>query len=238
MRSHDPNPLALLLAQISLMIPVLLAIDPYTPLLFFVVGLANAVAVGKLRVGKFLKILLPLSSVSFSLFFMNLLFPAQGVNGLARGTAVFLRSFSLISLSTAYIAMVDPYDVIRALIQNWKLPYRIGYALFAGWNTIPLIRRDIELIQKAQDIRSAGKKSKKIPPSRLPVTLLSGVILHGERLSLSMAARGLDTCEKRSFIVPVPWKRTDTVYVVLIVLTAAFLWIALIHFKVFTFELG
>jgi len=233
-----PNPLALLIAELSLMVPVLLAIDPYTPLVFFVMGLVNAVAVGKLRVIQFLKILVPLSTVSLSLFFMNLLFPAQGVNGLARGWAVFLRSFSLISLSTAYITMVSPYDVIRALMQNWRLPYRIGYALFAGWNTIPLIRRDIELIQKAQDIRSGGQKSKKIPLSRLPVTLLSGIILHGERLSLSMAARGLDRCKKRSFVVLVPWKRSDTVYDILIILTAALWWILLIHFHVFTFELG
>jgi energy-coupling factor transport system permease protein len=238
MKRYVPNPLALLVAQVSLMVPVLLAIDPYTPLLFFAVGLVNAVVVGKLRLGKLLKILVPLSTVSLSLFFMNLLFPAQGINGLARGIAVFLRSFSLITLSTAYITMVSPYDVIRALMQNWNLPYRIGYALFAGWNTIPLIRRDIELIQKAQAIRKAGSVGRKIPLSRLPITLLAGVILHGERLSLSMAARGLDTCGKRSFIVLVPWKRSDTVYDALMILVAAFLWITLIHFQVFTFELG
>lgn len=238
MRPYVPNALALLIAQVSLMVPVLLAIDPFTPIVFFAAGMMNAIAVGRIRMGKLLRILLPLSLVSCSLFFMNLLFPAKGINGLERGIAVFLRSFSLITLSTAYIVMVSPYDVIRALMQNWKLPYRIGYALFAGWNTIPLIRRDIELIQKAQDIRKAGSSGRKIPLSRLPITLLAGVILHGERLSLSMAARGLDNCGERSFIVQIPWKKRDTAYGAAVILVTAILWITLIRLKLFAFELG
>ncbi|MCA1950126.1 MAG: energy-coupling factor transporter transmembrane protein EcfT [Treponema sp.] len=238
----QPNPLALLLAQVFFMIPVLFAMDRMTPLVFLAAGLINLFGIAGLSLRRFIKLVLPLSTLSFGLFFMNLLFPAEGINGLERAIAVFLRSFALISLSSGYILSVSPYDIIRALMQNWGLNYRLGFSLFAGWNTIPLLKRDIELAQKAQEIRSASavraKKGGISRLTRLPVTILSGAILHGERLSLSMAGRGLEETGERTFFHRVPWTGKDSLYVAGIGLAALLVWLALIRLGIFVFELG
>ena len=237
-RRWKPNPLALLLAQLFLMLPVLFAMDKVTPLLFLVLGATNLFVVVGLSPRRFIKLVLPLSTLSFGLFFMNLLFPAEGVNGLDRAISVFLRSFSLISLSSGYILSVSPYDIIRALMQNWHLNYRFGFSLFAGWNTIPLLKRDIEIAQKAQEIRGAGQKKRRFSLTKLPITILSGAILHGERLSLSMAGRGLEEARERTFIHAIPWTRKDSLYCIGMGITALLLWRVLIWQGIFVFELG
>lgn len=238
----QPNPLALLLAQLSLMVPVLFAMDRITPLVFLAAGLINLFGVAGLSFRRFIKLILPLSTLSFGLFFMNLLFPAEGINGLDRAIAVFLRSFTLICLSSGYILSVSPYDIIRALMQNWGLDYRLGFSLFAGWNTIPLLKRDIEIAQKAQEIRYAGtvrpRYSWRAKLTRLPVTILSGAILHGERLSLSMAGRGLEETRERTFFHGVPWTGNDSFYIAITGLASLLVWLTLIRSGIFVFELG
>lgn len=241
-----PNPLALLIAQLFLMLPVLFAIDRVTPLIYLGLGAINLFFVARLSLRRFINLVLPLSTLSFGLFFMNLLFPAEGVNGLERAVSVFLRSFTLISLSSGYILSVNPYDIIRALMQNWHMNYRFGFSLFAGWNTIPLLKRDIEIAQRAQEIRSAGRggsrRRGKNKPSRsitrLPITILSGAILHGERLSLSMAGRGLEEARDRTFIHRIPWTKGDSLYCTITGIAALLLWLLLIRGGIFVFELG
>ncbi|AEJ18845.1 energy-coupling factor transporter transmembrane component T family protein [Gracilinema caldarium] len=247
-QSWKPNPLALLLAQLFIMIPVLFAMDKLTPLSYLALGLINLFLVARLEFQRFIRLVLPLSTLSFGLFFMNLFFPAEGVNGLDRAIAVFLRSFTLICLSSGYILAASPYDIIRALMQNWHLSYRFGFSLFAGWNTIPLLKRDIEIAQKAQEIRLAGSRGKtrkqfrtalpKRSLTRLPITILSGAILHGERLSLSMAGRGLEKAHKRTFIHRIVWSKKDTLYDIGVGFTALILWLGLIRVGIFVFELG
>jgi len=253
-RTWKPNPLALFLAQLFLMLPVLFAMDKLTPLLYLALGAVNLFAVAELSPRRFIRLVLPLSTLSFGLFFMNLCFPAAGVNGLDRAVSVFLRSFTLISLSSPYILAVSPYDIIRALMQNWHLDYRLGFSLFAGWNTIPLLKRDIEIAQMAQEIRSAGfrgplirqaggetghRGGKRRPSiTRLPVTILSGAILHGERISLSMAGRGLEEAKERTFIRRIYWTGWDSLYCAGMGLATLLMWWALIQRGSFIFELG
>jgi len=206
------NPLAILLVTVLMLIPVLLSFDPFTPVVFFNLGLANLALAGRVRYGRFLRQVALLSLVGVGLFFMNLLFPAPGVNGLRRGTAVFLRSLALISLSVGYITLVDPYELTRALMQHLRLPPRVGFALFAGWNVIPLLKRDLRIIEKAHGIRFPGQSGSGRGFLRAATVLLAGAIRHGERVTLSMAARGVERSGQRSFMRASVWTAGDTVY--------------------------
>jgi len=208
------NPLAILLVTVFLLVPVLLSLDPLTPVVFFLLGLVNLGVAGRIDYGRFLRNVALLSTVGIGLFLLNLLFPAPGVDGLQRGRAVFLRSAALISLSVGYITLVSPYELTRALMQHLRLPPRIGFALFAGFNVIPLLRRDLRIIQKAQRIRLADKAGGSGGFARAAVVLLAGAVRHGERVSLSMAARGIESTENRSFMQAMVWNLGDTVYCV------------------------
>lgn len=233
-----PNPLAVLLVTVCLLVPVLLSYDHTTPVIFFALGLVHLLVLGGIAFGKFFKTLLFLSVVSVGLFVLNVLFPAEGVDGLHRGTAVFLRSMSLISLSIGCIFVVDPYDLVRSFMQQMKLSPRIGFALFAGWNSIPLLRRDLRIIEKAQAVRFGPRRRKLRDILRTAVVLLAGAVRHGERVSLSMAARGIETAENRTFIKESRWTGRDTLYCIagaLVSLTAGAL---VVTSGRFIFELG
>jgi len=232
------NPLAVLFVTVCLLLPVFLAYDHTTPIVFFLLGLFHLLIIGGVDFRKFLKTLSILSLVSLGLFGLNVLVPAEGVNGFSRGTAVLLRSVCLISLSIGYIYVVDPYDLFRSLMLRLQLPPRIGFSLFAGWNTIPLLRRDLKIIQKAQAVRFGSKKRSMRVHLKTAVSLLSGAIRHGERVALSMAARGMESSVKRTFLTESAWTFVDTLYCAagaLVSISAALL---VVRQGLFIFELG
>jgi len=232
------HPLAILTVTISLLIPVLLSFDQITPILFFFLGLLNLRMAGTMNWERYFKTLSILSLVGVGLFLLNVLFPAEGVDGVSRGTAVFLRSTCLISLSVGYIFLVDPYDLIRTLMTDLKLPPRMGFAFFAGWNAIPLLKRDLGIIQKAHAVRFAGRRRSFQEYLKTAVVLLAGAVRHGERVTLSMAARGIEDARNRTFIKQVLWTKVDTLYTVLGCVVALTAGIARLLSETFIFELG
>lgn len=211
-RLSPRNPLAVLFVTACLIVPVLLSTGYAVPSAYFILGVVNLWVLGGIPLGRYLKTLALLSLVSLGLFFLNVLAPAEGSNGLARGVAVFLRSVSLISLSIGFIFLVDPYDLVRALMIRLRLPPRVGYALFAGWNTIPLLRRDLGIIENAQAFRFGNRRRRIRDRVFTAVSLLTGAVRHAERVSLSMAARGADSPGPRTFLKDSPWTRGDTLY--------------------------
>jgi energy-coupling factor transport system permease protein len=119
-----------------------------------------------------------------------------------------------------------------------KLSPRIGFAFFAGWNAIPLLKRDLGIIEKAHAVRFAGRRQSFQEYLKTAVVLLAGAVRHGERVTLSMAAWGIECAQNRTFIEQILWTKTDTLYTVLgcaIALTAG---IARVLSGTFIFELG
>jgi len=238
MHTYRRNPLAILLVTVFLLIPVLASFDPVTPVVFFILGMVNLGIAGKINYITFLKTVFLLSTVGVGLFLLNFLFPAEGINGLHRGITVFLRSISLIGLSIGYIMIVNLYDLTRALMIHLHLPPRLGFALFAGWNVIPLLKRDIQIIKKAQEIRYIKEKKDTKRFLRAAVVLLSGAVRHGERVSLSMASRGIEESQNRSFIRTTEWNIKDTMYCVLGFLVSGTAITVIVISGQFTFGLG
>lgn len=237
-RSNPRNPLAVLFVTACLLVPVLVSSGYAVPAAFLVLGLVNLRILGGVLLVRYLKTLAVLSLVSWGLFILNVLAPAEGTNGLARGAAVFIRSISLISLSIGFIFVVDPYDLVRALMIRLRLRPRVGYALFAGWNTIPLLRRDLGIIENAQSFRF-GKRRRGIRDRVFAaVSLLTGAVRHGERVALSMAARGAERTEVRTFIKDSPWTPEDTLYCAAGFLTAGLCSAYFVFAGLFVFSLG
>jgi len=237
-RSRARNPLAVLFVTACLLLPVFLSYDHTTPVVFFALGLLHLLLLGGVDFPRFLRTLSLLSLVSLGLFALNVLAPAEGTNGFSRGTAVFLRSVCLISLSVGYIYVVDPYDLFRSFMLRLGLPPRIGFSLFAGWNTIPLLRRDLKIIQKAQAVRFGSRKRSPRDHLKTAVSLLSGAIRHGERVALSMAARGIESSGKRTFLTESPWTLADTLYCAAGALASASAALLIVRQGLFIFELG
>lgn len=237
-RSNPRNPLAVLFVTVCLLAPVLFSTGYATPLAYLVLGIVNLGLLGGLDFPKYFRTLAVLSLVSLGLLALNVLFPAEGTDGVSRGIAVFLRSVSLISLSVGYIFVVDPYDLVRSLMIRLRLAPRIGFALFAGWNTIPLLRRDLGIIEKAQALRYGTRKRRIRDRTHTATALLAGAVRHGERVALSMAARGADNPGPRTFLKDSPWTRGDTLYCAGGFLASALTTACILSLGLFTFHLG
>ena len=237
-RSGPRNPLSVLFVTVCFLLPVLLASDYVTPVVYLALGLGNLSLLGGVDFPRYFRTIAALSLVSVGLFALNVLFPAEGVDGAARGIAVFLRSVSLISLSVGYIFVVDPYDLIRSLMLRLRLEPRVGFALFAGWNTIPLLRRDLAIIERAQAVRFGARRRPARSLLHTATSLLTGAVRHGERVALSMAARGMENGGRRTFLRDSPWKAGDSVYCLAGLLASGIAAGFIISRGLFLFELG
>ncbi|HSV56326.1 MAG TPA: energy-coupling factor transporter transmembrane component T, partial [Magnetospirillaceae bacterium] len=155
--------LAVLMVTVFLLAPVLLASDLVTPAVYMALGFVNLFVLGLVSYPGYFKTLAALSPVSLGLLGLNVLFPSEGTDGWTRGLSLFLRSFSLVSLSVGFIHAVNPYELVRAMMIRLRLSPRAGFAFFAGWNAVPLLKRDLAIIRKAREIRYGALKQ---PPPR------------------------------------------------------------------------
>jgi energy-coupling factor transport system permease protein len=196
--------------------------------------------------------MLPLAVLPLGLFLLNLFFtnPAPDdtfrdvliftvrERALARAAALGLRSLALIGLSVGYLLTTDPQDLVNALMQQVHLSPRIGYSLYVAWNTIPFLREDLRRIEAAHRIRLRGRRRRIGEALPVAITLLTGAIRHAERASLSMLARGLESEGKRTYLVTMPWRAVDTIYVVVFSVASAGVFVLLIHLDLFILGLG
>jgi energy-coupling factor transport system permease protein len=246
------SPVAQLAVVCLELVPVLLSYDPWTPLPFVALAFVHTVALGRVPVGRFLAVVLPLASLPLGLFVMNLLFTAPEPGdrmvsvlfiavrerALERASILALRSLALIMLSVGYMLTTDPLDLVNALMQQAKLSPRVGFSLYVAWNTIPLLREDLRRIDNAHRIRLRGRRRNPGEALAVAITLLAGAIRHAERAALSMSARGLEQAAGRTFLNESRWRPKDTAFVAFFALLSAGVLVLLVRSGLFVFGLG
>ncbi len=231
-----------------MLIPLLLAFDPITPVLYIGLTVIVYSIVGLQNPLQYIKTVFALSLFALSLVVINIIAPAARHNLIERSLAIYVRSLGLIMVSIGYFYVISPYDAVYALMHNAGLSPRIGFSLFAGWNTVPLFIRDMNTLKAAMSFRYGRKK---IPfRTRMfgAIILLSQAVRHGERASLSMAVRGIDSiavttigCRKyyqRSSVKKIYWNIKDTILCIGVVVCVLVLFYISIRAGWFKFELG
>jgi energy-coupling factor transport system permease protein len=132
-------------------------------------------------------------------------------------------------VSAAFVLSTDAGRFIKALMHDWRLSPRIGYALFSAFHLVP------DLAAEAQQIRLARAMRRGRPPRRIPgpletasliIPLLAYAIRRANRAAIAMEARGLGAAERRTIMNAPVMQRADIVFCVvslaiLVVLTAA-----------------
>lgn len=109
------------------------------------------------------------------------------------GFATGLRLGAIMALALVSGLTTTGADLARAMVQQLRVPYRIGYTALAAFRFVPRFGHDLEVIRQAHRVRGAH-------PGRGPfaaiarglgtvVPLLAGAIRHGERIALAMDAR-------------------------------------------------
>ncbi|AHC14039.1 Transmembrane component of energizing module of ECF transporter [Salinispira pacifica] len=224
------NPLTKIIAVAPVVLFTALTTDPWSPLGMLVFTTALLIIGGRVPVKRLAKIGLPmlLLFTGYAILY-PLVVRQELVNhsplvlqwrsiriyeaGLMFGFATGLRIISLISLSLLFTLTSDFTDFIRALVQQWKLPVKIGYGTMTALRFIPFIQSELKVIEHAHRIRGvSARKGIKTFGDKLrmySVPLLSGAIRRAERSALAMDARGFAWPENRTYYRKMTFHRID-----------------------------
>jgi energy-coupling factor transport system permease protein len=71
--------------------------------------------------------------------------------------AVSLRLLTLVLASLIFIVTTDPRDVVLALAQKLRVPYRFAFAVSVALRFLPILEGEAEILRAAQKLRGQGK---------------------------------------------------------------------------------
>jgi energy-coupling factor transport system permease protein len=239
---HRLNPLAKIAAPLPGMVVLLFTRDVCTPLTFCLLALV-LLLVGAQLSGRLLAALLlgaPLAVGVMSLSFGLWADPALTANTpvlLALGDYRFTLGAWLIGLATGLrlvgillLAMIGGLtstgpDLVRSLVQQLRLPYRLGYTALAAYRFVPRFGHELDVIRQAHRVRgmTAGRGplawAKRTAGYVIP--LLASAIRHAERVALAMDSRAFGAFPTRTERHLVAFRARDWVFIACIWLATA-----------------
>ncbi|WP_394553261.1 energy-coupling factor transporter transmembrane component T family protein [Agromyces sp. MMS24-JH15] len=135
------------------------------------------------------------------------------------GVATALRIAALLLLSLIAGLTTTGPEFVRALVQNLRVPYRIGYTALAALRFVPRFGHELEVIRAAHRVRGTDHGRGPVAAVRrsvsLAIPLLASSIRHAERVALAMDARAFGAHRTRTERTISRWRVRDTVFVVL-----------------------
>lgn len=241
------NPLAKLVAPLPAMLVLVFVRDLATPLAFvalaYLLLLAGARLTGRLAL--LLVVVIPAAALVLGLG-MALWTDASRVDtsvtvvqiggwslyggALLLGMATGVRLAAIVALALIAGLTSSGPDLVRASVQQLRVPYRIGYTALAAFRFVPRFGYELEVIRQAHRVR--GSHGGRGPFAALArwwgyiVPLLAGAIRHAERVALAMDARAFGAHPDRTERHLVPWRARDTVFVAAFWLVSAGILIA------------
>ncbi|MGA1835984.1 energy-coupling factor transporter transmembrane component T [Herbiconiux sp. 11R-BC] len=231
---HRLNPLAKIAGPLPAMIALIFSHGIPVPLAFLLVTIAlllvGAHLGGRALLGLF--VVLPAAmavlTVSFALWTdasrvsdTELLLQIGDyrfhAGALAVGGATALRLAGILTLSLVAGLTTTGPDLVRALVQQLRVPYRLGYTALAAYRFVPRFGHELDVIRQAHRVRGMAHGRGPIAAARrhlgYVVPLLAGGIRHAERVSLAMDSRAFGAHTTRTERHLVPFRARDWVFV-------------------------
>lgn len=230
------NPLAKLGAPLPAMVLLVFVRDAATPLAFLVMSYAIllvgvrftarlaailvALPIGAAIIGVGFSIWTDPSRVDQSVVVLQLGGWTLYGGALEVGLATGLRIAAIVALTLiAGLSTTGP-DLVRATVQQLRVPYRIGYTALAAFRFVPRFGHELEVIRQAHRVRGAhGGRGPFAAVARwfgYVVPLMAGAIRHAERVALAMDARAFGAYPDRTERHLVPFRARDVVFIALL----------------------
>jgi energy-coupling factor transport system permease protein len=239
------NPLAKLGAPVPAMVLLVFVRDLATPIAFLLLSYALLlVGVSFTRRLAAVLVAVPLGALLVSVGFALWTDAAQVADtapvvqigawtlyagALEVGVATGLRIAAILSLTLIVGLSTAGPDLVRATVQQLRVPYRIGYTALAAFRFVPRFGHELDVIRQAHRVRgSHGGRGPFAAVGRwigYVVPLLAGAIRHAERVALAMDARAFGAYSDRTERHLVPWRARDTFFVVAFVVASALLFV-------------
>jgi len=138
--------------------------------------------------------------------------------GLIEGFAAFFRVLVIVSLSIIFTLTTEPGKMVESLIQVARVPYRLGYTMYATLRFIPLYENEAQVVLNAHQIRGVGETGKSLR-SRIRLTwsmmvpLLVSGIRRAQAAAIAMDSRGFGAYETRTILHGIQVSRSDKMFV-------------------------
>lgn len=236
------NPLSKVAAVLPAMLLLIFARDITTPLCFLALAYALILVGARLtpRTAALLFLAVPIGVAVIGLGF-SLWVDASGVadttpflqiggwtlftGALQIGFATALRLAAILALALVGGLTTTGPDLVRASIQQLRVPYRIGYTALAAYRFVPRFGYELSVIRAAHRVR--GSHGGRGPFARIArgwgyiVPLLAGAIRHAERVALAMDARAFGAHPTRTERHVVPFRVRDWIFIALFIAASA-----------------
>lgn len=191
--------------NVSFVLPVLASLDLVTPPAFLALA-AVALLIRRPKRAPHLAAALAAALVlAFWVWLSNRLWTV-GDDPARRAFLLAVRSWALTGVSASFALGMRPAELLNEAMQIARLSPRVGFALYAALNTLPRLAEEGRQIDAVHRVRLGGRRS---PVLARAVTLLARAVRSSERAAQSLAARGLESPEARSWYRPVAWGRRD-----------------------------
>lgn len=233
---HSLNPLTKIIATAPVILFLALVTDPWTPAAFILLFGLTTIVLGQMPFIRYIKTVAPLLLLvtGFLIVYPVVVDPARVAGtavafqlgplevrwgGIVFGLATALRILSLILGTLLFVLTTDSTDFIRALVQQWRLPYRIGYSAMAAYRFIPMLNSELAVIRSAHKVRGisdrGGLQAQYDRAKRYAVPLLATAIRKAERTALAMDSRAFGAFETRTYYRRLYFKPSDWLFVIL-----------------------
>jgi energy-coupling factor transport system permease protein len=244
---HRVNPTVKLAAIFIMLLAVVLAFDPLTPLIFLLLAVALLTALGRIPLLLILRALIPFWIVAIGFILTNaFLYNTSQVQsptvlarwgaawitleGVRAGLSLGLRALALVSYSMLFVMTTDPTNFVLSLIQQARLSYRFGYGILVSYRFLPMLRAEYDIIRAAHHVRGigerAGLRDRYEQFKRYAIPLLASAIRRSERVALAMDSKAFGA-PGRSYYRVLSVKRSDWLFLLAIITAAALILIVL-----------
>lgn len=233
---HRLNPLALLAATLPAIIALVVIRELSAPLVLFILATlltlvgAHVPAQSRLLVFGLPAVFVLVTSITFGIWaapervagtpvLLQLGDYRYHLGSWLLGLGTSLRLGAIFALALVPgVASTGP-DLVRAMVQQLRVPYRIGWTAFAAFRFVPRFGHELAGIRAAHRVRGMAGGRGPIAGLRrwtgYIVPLLAGAIRHAERVALAMDSRAFGAHRERTERYPVPLRLRDVVFVLL-----------------------
>lgn len=243
---HHLNPLSKIAAVIPAMLMLIFVRDLVTPVCFIVLSyvivligarftprsaalLFLAVPVGVAAIGFGFSLWVDSAGIDDTAPFLQIGGWTLFTGALQVGFATALRLAAILSLALMGGLTTSGPDLVRASIQQLRVPYRIGYTALTAYRFVPRFGHELAVIRAAHRVR--GHHGGRGPFARIArgwgyiVPLLAGAIRHAERVALAMDARAFGAHATRTERYLIPFRVRDVVFIILFLAASALIFL-------------
>ena len=228
---HRLNPLTKLALTVPVAVLVALIWEPITPLVMAAVAGLATWRLGRVPLAGLLRGLGFALLLGFGMFWTGVLYYAgQGSDGpsvvpgplqiteasLVYGLTMLSRTLAIFATSALFVLTTNPIDFVAALIQQGRLPIRVGYAVFAAYRFVPLVQEELDNIRAAHQVRGAAGDRGVLGRLRqsfgYAIPLLAISVRRAERVALAMDSRGFGARPDRTSFRTTVFTQADVVF--------------------------